>query len=204
MADGGVGAGQEVSMYEQAEVAMSDKIAGVLRGLAEGMIKNGTNDILPHLVVMGFGRPEVGSEEKLPENSMVFALASGFNTDLEKQIALRNCARSVLEADVLPVAVGLLSEAWTVDLAPGERLGTLQVADREDRTEAAVIFVGSVGRKVSRIMSCHVERDVDGKIVIKPRPDGSFDWLLCEKSESQLISNFWRAVAIAWNERKRK
>ncbi len=68
----------------------------------------------------------------------------GFNSSLEKKSAFKVAAANLFAAHKLPLAVGLVSEAWTAQMKSKEDMDAyykkhLMIADDPDRKEVAIV-----------------------------------------------------------------
>lgn len=134
----------------------------------------------------------------------VHMLDTGFNTPLEKKLAMKAVAASIYNERLLPVAVGLVSEAWmaheTKEQVESGKRRYLQVADNPDRKEVAFIAAASFYRPDGKPLTCfdvrYVSRDKDDQISW----DG--DWLSkdgeSKNMDASILDNFFRSfVAFA-------
>ncbi len=147
--------------------AKLDELAEICRKFADRQLDGSNNSVNPHLFVWAFG---VGDREPGLELS---CLAMPFNSAAEKAEALRIVGRSMYGRRKAPLAVFLMSEAWSSAQAADEPR-KYALPEQDPQRKEVLIYTGCSTDGRFRHGSRVVRRDAESKMHI----DG--DWQITE------------------------
>lgn len=166
------------------------KLFDVLKEGVTAIVDEGDCDgIAPMLGVLCFD-PFTGEEQ-----TRMNLLATGFNSGLEKKNAMKVVAASTFAAQKLPLAVGLVAEAWTTRMKSKEAMDDyykkyLMIADDPDRQEVAV--VSALGFPVKDSKAAMGLGMADHRLIkrgAKEIVSWDGDWLLTNDDKSEYQCN---------------
>lgn len=176
-----------------------EELFGILKDGASKFIEAGDCDgLAPMLGVLVYD-PFTGKEE-----TRMNLMDVGFNGSLEKKKAMKIAAANTFAAHKLPLAVGLVSEAWTAQMKGKDAMEEyykkhLMIADDPERVEVVQVAAMGFPVKDSKAEKClgmadHRKVKRDSKEIMSW--DG--DWLLPhdDKAEYQcnLLAQFYQAL----------
>jgi hypothetical protein len=169
------------------------ELAKLLQSGVDTMLSNAEIDGVTPVIGVKHYNPITGEE-----GTDIHMLATGFTTKLEKANSIKLVAALNYQAHKVPVAVGLVAEAWVSHQAHGENRKYLLPGDDPEREE--VVIVGAMGyRTGASKINYHNIRKITRDSNDNISWDG--DWSLSEEeaaasnAECNILENFYRAYA---------
>lgn len=124
----------------------------VLKGGCEHVIEAGTNGITP---MLGIVVKDPLSDK--PSENWMLAMATGFDSSLEKKRSMKVAAAMIFKAQRIPLALGMVSEAW-MSRQVSEKREFLMPADDPEREEIAMVATINTGPGLEPTVGMHSKR----------------------------------------------
>jgi hypothetical protein len=163
----------------------------IQKGL-EGVVSEHPDGVAPVLFVLC---KEAFADESTKPEVRIHLLAGDFNSKLGKKQAMKTVAASIYDVKLIPMAVGLVSEAWIsmpkADEYDEYRKKYLMVADDPDKKEVALVSI-LTNMEGKALVDCReLRRDSEDRV------SWSGDWLMGATeggtAEAYLLEEFYRA-----------
>lgn len=92
-------------------------------------------------------------------------MSTPFDTVIEKKLAMRTAAQMAASVDSVPIAVGMITEAWLAHVPVGESQRFILPSDSDDRVEIAVCSVVTFDETQMSMATAKIQRDDRDRIV---------------------------------------
>jgi hypothetical protein len=159
----------------------------VLKGGCEHIVEGGTDGLTP---MLGIVVKDPLSDK--PSENWMLAMATGFDSSLDKKRSMKVAAAMIYKARRIPLALGMVSEAWRSKQV-GEERQYLMPADDPEREEIAMVCTINVGPGLEPTIGQHSIRQIKRLAEDQIAWEGDWDNMEGAQVDANLLRQFFVA-----------